>query len=164
MFNSSQIGIFVKYWKWLIEKYFILPYDAFNGSLVEQFICWDAGHKINTIAKMKNHKQRVICFCPAPIGRVWYGQGQKASVSVLCIPDMSGIPTGHVWYCRNQNTDRIGTESLIHIFSYILNLLRSLWFTKSKWIVSISWTQILNMANYLVVVQNRKLTPKFLIE
>ena len=91
MFNSSQIGIFVKYWKWLIEKYFILPYDAFNGSLVEQFICWDAGHKINTITKMKNHKQWVICFCLAPIGRVRYGQGQKASVSVLRIPDVSGI-------------------------------------------------------------------------
>ena len=76
------------------------------------------------------------------IERVRYGQRQKESVSALRIPDVSGIPTGRVRYCRNQNTNWIATESLIHIFSYILNLLKSLWFTKSKWIVSISFTQI----------------------
>ena len=71
---------------------------------------------------------------------------------------------GHVLYCKYQNTNRIATESLIHIFSYILNLLRSLWFTKSKWIVRISLNSNLNMALLLRVGQNRKLTPKFLIE
>ena len=40
---------------------------------------------------MKNHKQQVICLCPAPIGRVRYGRGQKESVFVLRIPDVSGI-------------------------------------------------------------------------
>ena len=87
---------------------------------------------------MKNHKQQVICFCPAPIRRVRYGRGQKESVSILRIPAVSGIPTGRVRYCRNQNTNWIATESLIHLFSYIIKVLRSLWFTKSKWIMSIS--------------------------
>ena len=33
------------------------------------------------------------------IERVRYGQGQRENVSILCIPDVSGIPTGRVWYC-----------------------------------------------------------------
>ena len=40
---------------------------------------------------MKNRKQRINCFGPAPIGRARYGQGQKVSVYVLCISDVSGI-------------------------------------------------------------------------
>ena len=55
-----------------MKKYFILPYDAFNGSLVEQFICWDAGHKINTIAKQRITHSGLI-------------------VSVLHLPDVSGM-------------------------------------------------------------------------
>ena len=40
---------------------------------------------------MKNHKQRINWLCPAPIGRVRYGQGQKVSDSVMGFPDVSGI-------------------------------------------------------------------------
>ena len=64
---------------------------AFNSSLVEQFICCDVVHKRNTRAKTKNHKQRINYLCPAPTEHVWYGQGQKPVVPVLCIPDVSGI-------------------------------------------------------------------------
>ena len=83
-----------------------MPYDTFNGSLVEQFICWDAGHKINTIAKTKNHKQQVICFCPAPywtclvlLSDVSGMARDRKSVFLFCVfrtcpvylQDMSGI-------------------------------------------------------------------------
>ena len=73
---------------------------------------------------MKNHKQRIICFCPTPIRRVryyyqtcpvWIGTKRKCFCSTY---------SGRVRYCRNQNTNWITTESLIHIFSYILNLLK----------------------------------------
>ena len=67
-------------------------------------------------------------------------RAERKSVYVLHMPDVSDMSTGRVRYFRKQNTDWIATESLIHIFSYILNLRRSLWFIKSTWIVSISWT------------------------
>ena len=60
-----------------------------------------------------------LILCPTPTERVRYGQGQKESVFVLRIPDVSGI-------VGTRTLNWITTESLIHIFSYIINLLRSL--------------------------------------
>ena len=80
-----------------------MPYDAFNGSLVEHFICGGTGHKINNRAKLRITSSKLIGsilhlsnMSGITIGRVRYGQGQKVSASVLCIPDVSGIPTGRV--------------------------------------------------------------------
>ena len=82
-----------------------MPYDAFNGSLVEQYICSDAG-----IQEVLELKRRItssasivsILHLPDVFGMA---RVERKSVYVLHMPDVSGMSTGHVWYGRNQSTN-----------------------------------------------------------
>ena len=60
-----------------------MPYDAFNGSLVEQCICSDAG-----IQEVLELKRRIT--------------NSASIVSVLHLPDVSGMPTGRVRYGQGR--------------------------------------------------------------
>ena len=87
------------------------------------------------------------------------------SVLVPAIPDTSGRYTGHVRNTQNRSTDflslaipdtsdRFRTEP-INLWLVIYQILMD-----CEHLLNSN----LNMANHLVVVQNSKLTPKFLIE
>jgi len=82
-----------------------LPCDAFNGSLVEQCICSDAG-----IQEVLELKRRItssasivsILHLPDVSGMA---RAERKSVYVLHMPDVSGISIRRVRYGRNQNTN-----------------------------------------------------------
>ena len=75
-----------------------LPYGAFNKLSRKAFHLVRCKYTINNRAKRRITSSELIVsvlhlldVSDITIGRVRYGQGQKESVSVLCIPDVSGI-------------------------------------------------------------------------
>ena len=82
-----------------------MPCDAFNGSLVEQCNCSDAG-----IQEVLELKRRIISSAsivsvlrlPDMSGMA---RAERNSVYVLHMPDVSGMSTGRVRYDRNQSNN-----------------------------------------------------------
>ena len=114
-----------------------MPCDAFNGSLVEQCICSDAG--IQEVLELK-----------------WRITSIASIVSVLHLPDVSGIA---------ETRTLIGMHLSFGTYNFLyLKLTQKLMIYQIYVDCEHLLNSNLNMALLLSVSQNRLLTPKFLIE
>ena len=82
-----------------------MPCDAFNGSLVEQCICSDAGIQEVLELKRRITSSASIVSVLRLLAMSGMARAERKSVYVLHMPDVSGMSTERVRYGRNQSTN-----------------------------------------------------------